>query len=251
MMSEEKLTNLLEEIKRDVEELSSRVSATISTSKVTIDSTKDDVRVIPDYIDSLKNSLLGLKENNEQLKEKDMHTQQSIETTTTEIEINVVKKSELESTENSKRQYKEEIEHKIIDFQQKISQLESEHNQLSSDVKGKELIYTQLQTQSKETIETLDQKIAEATARLAQVEDENKLIVYLMDAGLMDVPEAEVVATIASRPEGLKLAEIKEKVNMPPVRVQPTINNLLESVIEYDAMSDSYKILDIIKKELE
>jgi len=251
MMSDEKLTNLLEEIKRDIEELASRVSATISTSKVTIDSTKDDIRVIPDYIDSLKNSLHGLKENNEQLEEKDMHTQQSIETTKTEIEINTVKKSELESTEISKRQYKEEIERKILEHQQKISQLESEYNQFSSDVKGKELIYTQLQTQSKETVDGLDHKIAEATARLAHVENENKLIVYLMDAGLMDVPEAEVVATIASHPEGLKLAEIKEKVNMPPVRVQPTINNLLETVIEYDAMNDSYKILDIIKKELE
>jgi len=250
-MSEEILSNLLEEIKKDIEELYSRVSATISNSNMTIDSTKDDVRVIPDYIVSLKNSLHGLKENNEQLEEKDMRTQQSIETTKTELEINVAKKSELESTESSKRQFKEELESKIMDLQQKISQLESEYNQFSSDVKGKELIYNQLQIQSKETVNALDHKIAEATARMAQVENENKLIVYLMDAGLMDVPEAEVVATIASHPEGLKLAEIKEKVNMPSVRVQPTINNLLESVIEYDATNNSYKILDIIKKELE
>ncbi len=249
-MSEEKLQNLLEEIKRDIEEVSTRISATVQNSNMTIDSTKEDVRVIPEYIDSLKGSLQGLLDNNKQLEEKDQHTQQSIETVKTEIEINEVKKSELETTERTKREHKEELERKILDFQQKNAQLESEFNQLTSDVKSKELVYNQLQVQSKETLNDLDVKINEASSRLANVENENKLIVYLMDAGLMDVPEAEVVATIASNPEGLRIADIKEKVNMPPVRVQPTINNLLETVIEYDALNDSYKIIDTIKKDL-
>jgi len=249
-MSEEKLQNSLEEIKRDIEELWTRISATVQNSNMTIDSTKDDVRVIPDYIDSLKGSLKGLKDNNMQLEEKDLHTQQSIETVKTEIEISEVKKSELETTERTKREQKEELERKILDFQQKNAQLESEFNQLTSDVQSKEMVYEQLQVQSKETIDSLDVKINEASSRLVSVENENKLIVYLMDAGLMDVPEAEVVATIASHPSGLKLADIKEKVNMPPVRVQPTINNLLETVIEYDALNDSYKIIETIKKDL-
>lgn len=249
-MSEEKLQDLLDEIKRDFDELSSRISATISNSNMTITSSKDDVRVIPEYIESLKNNLQGLTENNKQLEEKDQQTKQSIETIKAEIEMNESKKKELETTEISKREYKEELERKILEAQQKNAQLESEFNQLTSDVQTKELTYNQLQVQSKEHINQLDQRINEATARLAQVENENKLIVYLMDAGLMDVPEAEVVATIAAHPEGIKLAEIKEKVNMPPVRVQPTINNLLETVIEYDAMNDSYKILDTIKKDL-
>jgi hypothetical protein len=72
----------------------------------------------------------------------------------------------------------------------------------------------------------------------------------LMDAGLLDVPEAEIVSIIASYPNGLRIDEIKDKVKMPPVRVQPTINTLLENVLQYDAHSDSYKILESIKNEL-
>ena len=249
-MSEEKLQNLIGEIKRDLEEISSRISATVSNSNMTLESTKDDIRVIPEYLDSLKGSLQSLLNNNKQIEEKDQHTQQSIETVKTEIEINETKKSELETTERTKREHKEELERKILEFQQKVAQLESEFNQLTSDVKSKELLYNQLQVQLKESLDALDVKVNESSSRLANVESENKLIVYLMDAGLMDVPEAEVVATIASHPEGLRIEDIKEKVNMPPVRVQPTINNLLETVIEYDTLNDSYKIIDTIKKDL-
>jgi len=97
----------------------------------------------------------------------------------------------------------------------------------------------------------MDGRILESNSKLELAKEENKLIVYLMDAGLLDVPEAEIVSVIASNPNGLTLAEIKDKVSMPPVRIQPTINTLLEKVLEYIAHSDSYKILESIKSELD
>ena len=47
----------------------------------------------------------------------------------------------------------------------------------------------------------------------------------------------------------MKLDEIKGKVSMAPVRVQPVLNNLLEKVLEYDNYSDSYRILESLRKE--
>ena len=249
-MSIEKLNEILSELKRGIEELSSRSSSVVAKSNVTIESITDDVRVVPEYLLSLQNTINELQKSNSELEEKRMTTKQSIDTVTTEIEINESNKTDLSEAEIKKRTYKDELDRKILEFQQKNTQLEAEFNETGALASRKEQEYNQIQIDSKEEIERLDQKINEATARVQQAEAENKLIVYLMDAGLMDVPEAEVVSIIASYPDGLKIDEIKQKVNMPPVRVQPTINNLLETVIEYDALSDSYRILDIIKKEL-
>ena len=249
-MIEEKLANILADLKKDIEELSSRISTSNTNSNMIIESTVDDVRVIPNYISSLNQSLKDLDVYNKDLEEKIMNVQQAIDTLKTEIEINQNSKKDLESTEINVRNQKEKIELSISDFQERTIQLEREFNEATRQVKSLEEKYNALQAQLNEQVQVLEQKIVEVTAHLEQVKSNNKLIVYLMDAGLLDVPEAELVAVIASYPEGLKLADIKEKVNMPPVRVQPTINNLLETVIEYHPLTDTYRILETIKKEL-
>ncbi len=249
MSEEERMIGILEDIKRDIEELSSRKSNVISTTNMTIESTTDDVRAIPAYIESLKRILDEIQQANKELEEKIMQTQQAVETVQTEIEIQQSNKSDLNEAEIKKREYKENLERQITDLQEKKTTLETELESLSATTQHKETEYNQLQGSARSDIENMDQKIREAEMRLQQIKEDNKLIVYLMEAGLLDVPEAEIVSVIASYPNGLKLDEIKEKVSMPPVRVQPTINTLLEKVVEHDSYSDSYKILESIKKE--
>ncbi|MHA1199010.1 MAG: hypothetical protein ACTSQF_06635 [Candidatus Heimdallarchaeaceae archaeon] len=249
-MTIEKLNEILGDLKRGIEEFSSRSSSVVSSSTGTLSSTADDVRAIPEYLLTLQNSINEIQSNNKDLEEKIMNIKQAIETVTTETEISESNKGDLIETEGKKRSYKEDLERQIAESQQKKAQLDLEFNDAGALATRKEQEYNQVQISTKEEIERLNQQIIEATTRVQQAESENKLIVYLMDAGLMDVPEAEVVAIVAAYPNGLKIDEIKKKVNMPPVRVQPTVNNLLETVLQYDALSDSYKIIETIKKEL-
>ena len=249
-MTLEKLNEILSDLKHGIEELSTRYSSMVSNSNAIIESTTDDVRSIPEYLLTLQNTINELQRSNTELEERLSNTQQAIDTVTTEIEISESNKSDLMGTEVRKRTYKEDLERQISESQQKKNQLEIQFNETGALATRKEQEYNQLQIGSREEINRLDQLINESANRVQQAESENKLIVYLMDAGLMDVPEAEVVAIIASYPNGLKIEEIKQKVNMPPVRVQPTLNNLLETVLEYDALSDSYRIIDTLKKEL-
>ena len=249
-MIEEKMIRILDELKQDFEELSTRKTSVISTVKMTIETTTDDVRAIPGFITSLETTIQNLQQMNRDLEEKIMQAQQSIDTVTTETEISSSNKSDLENTEERKRNQKTDLEAQIEDYQNKKVQLEKEFQELTQLVNMKDNDYNQLQVTTKQEIDAVSQKISEAGARLESAKEENKLIVYLMDSGLLDVPEAEVVSIIASYPNGLTMAEIKEKVSMAPVRVQPTINNLLEKVLEHDPASDSYRILDSIKKEL-
>ena len=249
MSEEERMIGILEDIKRDIEELSSRKTNVISTTNMTIESTADDVKAIPNYIESLRRTLEDIQRTNNELEERIMQTQQSVETVQTEIEIQHSNKSDLNEAEIKKREYKENLERQIADLQEKKAGLDSELETTNATAQHKESEYNQLQGSSRNDIENMDQKVKEAEMRLQQIKEDNKLIVYLMEAGLLDVPEAEIVSVIASYPNGLKLDEIKEKVSMPPVRVQPTINTLLEKVVEHDSYSDSYKILESIKKE--
>lgn len=249
MSEEERMIGILEDIKRDIEELSSRKTNVVSTTNMTIESTVDDVRAIPNYIESLKRTLEEIQQTNKEIEEKIMQTQQAVETVQTEIEIQQSNKNDLNEAEIKKREYKENLERQITDLQEKKTNLEAELESLIATTQHKESEYNQLQASSKSDLENMDEKIREGEMRLQQIKEENKLIVYLMEAGLLDVPEAEIVSVIASYPNGLKLDEIKEKVSMPPVRVQPTINTLLEKVVEHDSYSDSYKILESIKKE--
>ena len=249
-MIEERLIQILNELKKDIEELSSRKTAVVSTINMTVDTAVDDIRAIPSYIESLEKSLQEIQQANKDLDEKIMKAEQTIETLTRETEISQMNKTDLEKTEEGKRNQKSSLETNIGEYQTKNAQLDTQFIELNNLVRMKEEEFNQLQITSKEEIELLNQKINEATTRLEQAKNENKLIVYLMDSGLLDVPEAEVISIIASYPNGLTLAEIKDKVGMPPVRVQPTINNLLENVLEHDLHSDTYKILDSIKDEL-
>ena len=249
-MMEEKMIRILDELKQDFEELATRKTSVISTVKMTIETTMDDVRAIPGFITSLETTVQNLQQMNKDLEERIMQAQQSIDTVTTETEISSSNKSDLENTEERKRNQKADLDAQIEDYQNKKVQLEKEFQELSQLVNMKDNDYNQLQVTTKQEIDAISQKINEAGVRLEAAKEENKLIVYLMDSGLLDVPEAEVVSIIASYPNGLTMAEIKEKVGMAPVRVQPTVNNLLEKVLEHDPASDSYRILDSIKKEL-
>jgi chromosome segregation ATPase len=246
---EERMIGILEDIKRDIEELSSRKSNIISTTNMTIETIIDDVRAIPAYIESVKRTLEEIQQVNKELEEKIMQTQQAVETVQTEIEIQQANKSDLNEAEIKKREYKENLERQIANLQEKKTTLEAELESSSATTQHKETEYNLLQESARSDLENMNQKIKEAEVRLQKIKEDNKLIVYLMEAGLLDVPEAEIVSVIASYPNGLKLDEIKEKVSMPPVRVQPTINTLLEKVVEHDSYSDSYKILESIKKE--
>ncbi len=243
------MTEILNNLRKDIEEMTSRYNNLTSTIKMVIDAAIDDIQVLPDFISGLENNLQNLQNVTKELKEKIMNTEQSIETLTTEIEIANSNKEDLEETENRKRQQKEDLETQISNYQDKKTALEAELQELMATVERKEREFKQFEQAAKEEIENIEQKIQTGQNKLQQAKEDNKLIVYLMDSGLLDVPEAEIVSIIAAEPNGLTLAQIKEKVSIPPVRVQPTINTLLEKVLHYDASTDSYRILETIKKD--
>ena len=249
MAEEERMITIIGDIKRDVEELTSRNTSVISNTNQTLESIIDDIRAIPEYVNTLKKNLKDLKQVNADLEQQIIQTNQAIETVSAEIEINRSKKRELEETEIEKRNKKQDLEASISNQQNEKNRLEQELEHLSSSAKNKEEAYNHLEVKSKQDLEDMEQKINESQAILTQAKEDNKLIVYLMDAGLLDVPEAEIVSIVASSPDGLKLDEIKSKVTMATVRVQPVLNNLLEKVLEYDSYSDSYRILETLRKE--
>ncbi len=249
MAEEERMITIIGDIKRDVEELTSRNTSVISNTNQTLESVVDDIRAIPEYVNTLKKNLEDLKQVNADLEQQIIQTNQAIETVSAEIEINRSKKRELEETEIEKRNNKQDLEASISNQQNDKNRLEQELEHLSSSAKNKEEAYNHLEVKSKQDLEDMEQKINESQTILTQAKEDNKLIVYLMDAGLLDVPEAEIVSIVASSPDGLKLDEIKSKVTMATVRVQPVLNNLLEKVLEYDSYSDSYRILEALRKE--
>ncbi len=249
MAEEERMIKIIGDIKQDVEELTSRNTSVISNTNQTLESVVDDLRAIPEYLNALKRNLEDLKQVNADLEQKIIQTNQAIETVSAEIEINESKKKELEETESDKRNKKQDLESSISNQQNEKNRLEQELEHLSSSAKNKEEAYNHLEAKSKQDLEDMEQKIIESQAVLTKAKKDNKLIVYLMDAGLLDVPEAEIVSIVASSPDGLKLDEIKSKVTMATVRVQPVLNNLLEKVLEYDNYSDSYRILEALRKE--
>ena len=249
MAEEERMITIIGDIKRDVEELTSRNTSVISNTNQTLESVVDDIRAIPEYVKTLERNLEDLKQVNANLEQKIIQTNQAIETASAEIEINESKKKELEETEIEKRNKKQNLETNISNLQNDKNRLEQELEPLSSSVKNKEESYNHLEVKSKQDLEDMEQKINESLVILTKAKEDNKLIVYLMDAGLLDVPEAEIVSIVASSPDGLKLDEIKSKVTMATVRVQPVLNNLLEKVLEYDSYSDSYRILETLRKE--
>ena len=249
MSEEERMIKIIGDIKQDVEELTSRNTSVISNTNHTLESVTDDLRAIPEYITALERNLEDLKQVNADLEQKILQTTQAIETVSAEIEINDSKKKELEETEIGKRSKKQNLEASISNLQNDKNRLEQELEHLSSSAKNKEEAYSHLEVKSKQDLEDMEQKIIESQAVLVKAKEDNKLIVYLMDAGLLDVPEAEIVSIVASSPDGLKLDEIKSKVTMATVRVQPVLNNLLEKVLEYDNYSDSYRILEALRKE--
>ncbi|MBY9001006.1 MAG: hypothetical protein KGD64_08840 [Candidatus Heimdallarchaeota archaeon] len=249
MAEEERMITIIAEIKQDIEELVSRNTVVISNTNQALESVEEDIRAIPEYINTLKKNLENLKQVNAELEQKIIQTTQAIETVSAESEINESKKRELDETETEKRNKKQNLETSISNQQNEKNRLEQELEHLSSSAKNKEEAYNHLEVKSKQDLEEMEQKIHETQATLAKAKEDNKLIVYLMDAGLLDVPEAEIVAIVASHPDGLKLDEIKGKVSMALVRVQPVLNNLLEKVLEYDSYSDSYRILETLRKE--
>ncbi len=249
MAEEERMITIIGDIKRDVEELTSRNTSVISNTNQTLESVVDDIRAIPEYVNTLKRNLEDLKQANADLEQQIIQTNQAIETVSAEIEINESKKIELEDTEIEKRNKKQNLEASISNQQNEKNRLEQELEHLSSSTKNKEEAYGHLEAKSKQDLEDMEQKIVEAQSVLTKAKEDNKLIVYLMDSGLLDVPEAEIVSIVASSPDGLKLDEIKSKVTMATVRVQPVLNNLLEKVLEYDSYSDSYRILETLRKE--
>ena len=249
MSEEERMIKIIGDIKLDVEELTSRNTSVISNTNQTLESVVDDLRAIPEYLKALKKNLEDLKQANADLEQKIIQTNQAIETASAEIEINESKKKELDETESDKRNKKQDLETNISNQQNEKNRLEQELEHLSSSAKNKEEAYSHLEAKSKQDLEDMEQKIIESQSILTKAKEDNKLIVYLMDAGLLDVPEAEIVSIVASSLDGLKLDEIKSKVTMATVRVQPVLNNLLEKVLEYDSYSDSYRILEALRKE--
>ncbi|MCK4844104.1 MAG: hypothetical protein KAS95_00360, partial [Candidatus Heimdallarchaeota archaeon] len=160
------------------------------------------------------------------------------------------KKNDLVVKEEQNRSTVNSLDSEIEEFKQRNVQLQLEYDTIKQQAQQKIEEYHNLQIDVKEELSKIETKIKEAEEKLNEAKEENKLIVYLMEAGLLDVPEAELIATIAAHPEGMNIEEIKGKVKIPPVRVLPILNNLLEKIIVYNEHKELYTIKEDIKEEL-
>ncbi|MHA1417095.1 MAG: hypothetical protein ACTSRR_12670 [Candidatus Heimdallarchaeaceae archaeon] len=233
MQEVEQLRSHLDRIKESIDNLSN-----------------EEINVIPGFFEELEKKENELNEEIKKLKEDLQNLVDNIQKTEEEISLNEAELQKLKEKEDIKREEKDKIISEISELKDKNILLDTQIEEKSIELETLTEQYSQVQINSKQQIEELTAKISALEEELKKAKEDNKLIVYLMDAGLMDVPEAEIISVIAASTDGLTLSEIKEKVSIPSVRVQPTLNNLLEKVLTYDARREKYQISTIVQEEM-
>ena len=250
MAIEEKILENLSSLRKSIGELNSRFIDKIGGLNNIIETAFEDARLIPQFIESLENTLKGINQEISELAENLSNSKDAIQSVKTEIDIQESKKNDLVVKEEQNRSTVNSLDSEIEEFKQRNVQLQLEYDTIKQQAQQKIEEYHNLQIDVKEELSKIETKIKEAEEKLNEAKEENKLIVYLMEAGLLDVPEAELIATIAAHPEGMNIEEIKGKVKIPPVRVLPILNNLLEKIIVYNEHKELYTIKEDIKEEL-
>ncbi len=243
------MISTLNHLKEQIEELKRRFDAKVENISRTIEETKNDAQSIPKHRENIQKTLHNIKTDNKNQETEIENRKQQIE----QLENEII--SEEEKRENLLERLtaiQEEIEtytKTIADYKGQNIRLEERVQELKNIVAQKKNEWNKLEENAQEEISADENEVTKYKEKINVAKDENKLIVYLMESGLLDVPEAEIVSTIAAYPEGLTISEIKEKVNLPPVRVQPTLNNLLDEVIRYDEVKEKYIIIETIQSE--
>ena len=250
MANEEKILENLSSLRKSIGELDSRFKHKIGSLNNIIETAFEDARLIPHFIESLENTLKGINQEISELTENLSNSKDTIQSVKSEIEIQESTKNDLVVKEEQSRETVNSLDSEIAEFKQRNEQLQLEYDTVKQHAQQKKEVYNNLQINVKEELSKIETKIQEAEDKLKAAKEENKTIVYLMEAGLLDVPEAELVAMIAAHPEGMKIEDIKGKVKIPPVRVQPILNNLLEKMLVYNEHQELYTIKEDIKEEL-
>ncbi len=250
MEETEKLSKTISNLKQSVGNLQNKVSQQIQSYNELILSIEKEVETFPDYWTEITTKEQELQKEISKLEEEISSIEQQIRSLDEEITLYTQDSEKLVATEKEKRDYKKAIEDEIKELKDKNVILDNEIEERSKELEELKQEYTNAQLVAKEEISKLDMELKEMEDKLNQAKEENKLIVYLMDAGLMDVPEAEIISIISANPEGLTIDEIKQKVSIPSVRVQPTVNNLLDKILIYDQRTERYNISAIVQEEM-
>lgn len=182
-----------------------------------------------------------------------------------EIEFQNEKKNLLSNIESLKEQT-ERINVSIKDENEKIARIESELNQLISDLTTKQNDLTKThhqleevknnnkaKMQEKEEINyRMEHRINEARKILQELDAEktkdmkiNPIIDFLLKEVRIDIPEVEILSTLAYRNQAMGLEELKQAVSKtPPVIILKVIRNLdSKGIIRYDERLDTIEII--------
>jgi chromosome segregation ATPase len=206
-------------------------------------------------LDFLSKSEIQLKELENKLNERKKD----------EIAYQEEKKGLLNDIESLKEQI-ERLNVSINDENEKISKLETENSQLDNDLASKqqdlsstqhqlEEIKRNNQAQTQEKIEInarMENRIAEANKVLQDLEAEKKqdmqvnpIIDFLLKEVRIDIPEVEILSTLAYRNQAMGLEELKQAVSKtPPVVILKVVRSLdSKGIIKYDERLDTIEII--------
>ncbi len=182
-----------------------------------------------------------------------------------EIEFQNEKKNLISDIESLKEQI-ERINISIKDENEKISRIESELNQLINDLTTKQneltKTYQQLDeiknnnkakmNEKDEINSRMEHRISEAKKVLIELDTEktkdmqvNPVIDFLLKEVRIDIPEVEILSTLAYRNQAMGLEELKQAVSKtPPVIILKVIRNLdSKGIIKYDERLDTIEII--------
>jgi chromosome segregation ATPase len=182
-----------------------------------------------------------------------------------EIEYQNEKKNLFSNIESLKEQI-DRINVSIKDENEKIARTESEFNQLGNELAAKQNDLTKTHHQleevknnnkskmkEKEEINArMEHRVNEARKVIQELEVEktrdmqvNPIIDFLLKEVRIDIPEVEILSTLAYRNQAMGLEELKQAVSKtPPVIILKVIRNLdSKGIIKYDERLDTIEII--------
>ncbi|NHJ47628.1 MAG: hypothetical protein FK733_07560 [Asgard group archaeon] len=239
-------------LKRNIMGEKERLEKSIDSNKTKITSAITELSQALDFL-SKTEVHLGNLESNLNDRKKD------------EIENQNVKKTLHSNIESLKEQI-DRLNVSVTDEEERIRILESEVNQLTIDLtnKQKDLTSTQHQltevknnntakTQEKSEINArMDNRIQEASVVLQELEVEktkdmqvNPIIDFLLKEVRIDIPEVEILSTLAYRNQAMGIDELKQVVSKtPPVVVLKVVRSLdSKGIVKYDERLDTIEII--------
>ncbi|NHK31015.1 MAG: hypothetical protein FK730_06660 [Asgard group archaeon] len=236
---------------------------TIMSEKERLEKLEENTKTkVLSVIKELDNALENLSKTEVQFKELESNLNDRKKD---EIEYQNEKKNLFSNIESLKEQI-DRINVSIKDENEKIARIESELNQLNIDLSTKQNDLTKTHQQLEEVKSNnkakmqekveinarMEHRVNEARKVIQELEIEktkdmqvNPIIDFLLKEVRIDIPEVEILSTLAYRNQAMGLEELKQAVSKtPPVIILKVIRNLdSKGIIKYDERLDTIEII--------